>query len=96
MRVRMKREDFSLACFELCLSDAALELSGEKEAFSLPYSQIGDFIITQDSHAKAYFTMTCAGRTYEGRIMEPAEAEAFALALKDKMDGVINIAIQRN
>ncbi len=96
MKILIRRKDFSTVHYDLIIEDAALEFAGEKDAFSLPYAQITDFVITRDSHEKSYFTMLATGQLYEGTILEAQEVENFSAALKDKLGGVIHIEVRRN
>lgn len=96
MKIAMKKENFSVIYYDLQTKSTALEFIGEKEQFSLRYSQIMDFVITQDRHGKSYFTMLAMGQLYEGAILDARDIEPFAAALKDKLDGVINIEIRRS
>lgn len=96
MNVTIKKENFSVVRYDLQIKDTALEFIGEKEPFFLRYSQIMDFVITQDRHGKHYFTMITIGQLYEGTISDAQDIEPFSAALKDKLGGFINIEIRRS
>ena len=95
MQILIRRDNFSTDCYELKVGDAALELLGQEDRLNLPYSEVKDFSITQDRHGKAYFTMISSGRMFEGQILKPKEIDYFTTALKERMDGVINIEVRK-
>lgn len=96
MHILIKREDFSVSCYELNVGSAALEFIGENDAFSLPYSEVKDFYITRNCHGKTYFTMLCGRTMYEGQILDFGEVESFTEALKIELNGIIHIEVKKN
>lgn len=95
MQILIRREDFSTGCYELRVGDTALEFTGHDDSFSLPYSAVKDFNITRDRRGKAYFTVLCSGRMYEGQILNCGEIETFTSELKSKLNGVVNIEVRK-
>ncbi|MBQ0037208.1 MAG: hypothetical protein KBS74_00890 [Clostridiales bacterium] len=95
MQILIRRDNFSADCYELQIGDAALAFAGKNDSFTLPYSAVKDFSITQDRRGKAYFTTLSSGRMLEGQILEPKEIDSFTAALKERLDGVINIEVRR-
>ena len=96
MQILIKREDFSTSRYELNTGSAALEFTGENDAFSLPYSEVKDFCITRNDHGKTYFTMLCEQTMYEGQILDLKAVESFVETLKTELGGVIHIAVKKN
>lgn len=96
MRIIIKRNDFSTERGTLLINPGKLEFCGENSNISLLYRDIRELLISQDSNGKAYFYLYCTGQTYEGLILEPQQAEAFAEALKCKLGGVIHIDVRNN
>lgn len=96
MQILIRREDFSTDCYELRVGDTALEFTGHVDTFSLPYSAVKDFSITQDRRGKAYFTMLSSGSMLEGQILDPTEIEPFMSAIKERLNGVMHIEVRKN
>ena len=94
MRIVIRREDYSASRYNLVIGGDALSFSGERDAFSLPYRSIMDFVVTRDTRGKPFFTMLCAGK-HEGQITEPEEIEPFTRALTEKLGGTINIEVKK-
>ena len=96
MRILVNRWDFSSQHYKLHIGEAALELEGENGAYSLPYTEIQDFYVTRDKKGRHSFTSICHGRMYEGKILDAKDVESFTTALREKLDGIINIEVRKN
>ena len=96
MQIAIRQDNFSMDCYELQIQDTVLEFIGKRNKFSLPYSEIKEFSITKDRRGKDYFTIIRPGIMTEGKILDAKEIDSFILALKEKMDGVINIEVRKN
>lgn len=92
----VRQKDFSVDCYELYIGEEALELTGKNSGLSLPYSEIKDFCITQDKKGNLCFTMIYGDTLYEGEILGEESVESFAMALKEKLDGIINIEVRKS
>ncbi len=93
MKVVLNCDNFSFCTYELCIGEKELAFCGEKDPFSIPYSKVKDFIVTQNAGGKSYFTVFCKDQIFEGRIAEPEKTEPFVTALSSKLNGTVNIEI---
>lgn len=96
MQILIRHDNFSTECYELQIQESALVFSGKENSFILPYSEVNDFNITQNRRKKAYFTVLCSGRMVEGQILEPAEIEPFMSAIKERLNGIMQIEVRKS
>ena len=95
MQILIRCDDFSADRYELQTGDTALEFIGGNRSFPLPYSELKNFSITEDNRGKAYFTALSSGSMLEGQILKPEEIASFTAALKERLDGIIDIGVRR-
>lgn len=95
MQIIIRYDNFSADCYSLRSGNVALEFEGEKSTFSLPYTEIKDFCITQNRRGKVYFSVLSADRMLEGQILESEGMDSFVAELKEKMDGIVNIEVRK-
>lgn len=96
MKILFKEDDFSVKSYEIKVGESGLEFMGEREEFSIPYSAVKDFYITEDAKGRVYFTAIFNNKLYEGKIPDKKGIVPFTSILKAKIGGVIRANIQKN
>ena len=95
MKVVVVGEDCLSSQYEISIGAQSLVFVGEKGVFSLPYSEINDFYITQCGSGKTYFTLFCSTRMFEGQILETDKIRQFAANLRSVIGGVISVEVRK-
>lgn len=95
MQILIRRDNFSTASYALHIGESVLAFVGGTDSFSLPYSEMEDFSVTEDRRGKAYFTLFGANGLLEGQFADTRELSTFVTKLKEKMNGTIQIEVRK-
>ncbi len=97
MKIILKLNDYTQKEYSLVCSKTVLDFMGmqREDSFSVPYSEIDDFYVTEDSKGRMCFTTKIQNEMIEGNIVDSSEVKEFTAAIKKKIKGYINIEVRR-